>query len=217
MIAMIKGVIFDWDGTIVENTDLWYVSLNKTLEEFGMQAISLDKFTTPIGHMTAQKLSALFGVPEGKRIEMIDSWVNNYEELREHVKVVTGIKDFIAKLKKDGYKIGVVTGGGKERVRREIKEFKMNDFFSAIITRDEAVHDKPDPAGLKLAAGKLNLNPEECVYIGDMDVDIMAAKNCGMFSVAVSWGSHDMDELRMLNPHHVVNDLNELYEAIKKL
>ncbi len=214
---MVKGVIFDWDGTIVENTNLWFLAINKAREELGFPQISFERFTTPVGSAANQDSTGLSDIPQPMITQAVQSWVYNYEEMREGARVVTGVKDLIMKLKKEGYKIGVVTGGHRDRVIKEMKNFKLDKFIDVVITRDEAIHDKPNPAGLKLATEKMKLSPGECVYIGDMDVDVIAAKNCDMFSISVNWGSHDIEELTKLNPHHAASDSNELYKAIKKL
>lgn len=211
---MVKGVIFDWDGTVVQNTDLWHTAFNMTLNDLGFPPITLEQFSKLIDR---EKVERTFGITEAEMMKGFDVWVANYEKLRKNAKLVSGIDGLIKKLKEENYKTAVVTGGGKDRVMREVKEFKLGKFFDVVVTHDDAIYEKPHPNGLKLALGGLKLKPEECVYIGDMNVDVLAAKNCGMASIAVSWGSHDIEELKKTNPHHTANDLSELYDVIKQL
>jgi phosphoglycolate phosphatase-like HAD superfamily hydrolase len=63
---------------------------------------------------------------------------------------------------------------------------------------------------------KLGIEPKNCIYVGDMDGDIIAAKKAGMVSVAVSWGCLNGSELKKINPDCVVKSLDELEEIITK-
>ncbi|MFT5411109.1 MAG: phosphoglycolate phosphatase, partial [Verrucomicrobiales bacterium] len=72
---------------------------------------------------------------------------------------------------------------------------------------------KPDPAGAIEAAGLLGVEPADCLYIGDSDVDMLTAKAAGMAAIGVSWGFRSVDELRAAGALQVIESPAELLSA----
>ncbi len=214
---MVKVILFDWDGTIVDNSKQWFNSFNKMRNELGLNDASFDDFMETAPHFFRKK--SLDGIE--LRSDMMkrasEIWLKNYEKISNDMQLHNGIKEFLKRLRNEGYKIGVVTGGDGRRIKKEVERFELSENFSVIITRDDNVEEKPDPGKLLTACEKLGIKPHECVYIGDMDIDILAAKNCGMKAIAVTWGTHNEDLFKNVKAEHIANSFDQLYEKIKFL
>src|SRR5580692_12913277 len=74
------------------------------------------------------------------------------------------------------FELGIVTSGNRARVRRQLREFGLADYFSACVCNEDAAKKKPNPAPLQLALKRLGLAPEQCVYVGDTAEDIEMAR-----------------------------------------
>jgi len=93
-------------------------------------------------------------------------------------------------------------------------------FFSGLLDfalgESETVRRKPDPSGLLKAAERLGFKVEDCLYVGDSEVDVQTAKNAGMDCVAVSWGFRDRVELVDADAQIIADSVEELEQIICK-
>jgi len=108
------------------------------------------------------------------------------------------------------YRLGIVTG----RIRTSVYEFpplaKMKDHFSVVISYEDTTNHKPHPEPLLCAADSLEINPSECLYIGDTEIDIAAAKAASMKNILFSSNESDTADAQ-------TTSFSELPEIIAKL
>lgn len=210
---MIKGILLDLDGTLLDNNKIIYEVYMNIFKEKGIPLINFNEFreayTTDFW-----KFLKRFNLYD-KSINVI--WLNNYDKFRDKISPFPGALEFLNKIREDGFKIGLVTGGSKSRVIKDLRKRDLHRHFDIIITGDDTDKIKPDPTCLKIAIEKLGLSANEVVYIGDMDGDILAAKKLGIKALGVSWGIHGTEILQKFEPYKIVNSFDELYQTIKKM
>lgn len=208
----IKAIIFDWDGTLNNSNKAIYKSYAECVKRLKLPKLSLSKFRK-LYESDYKRFEVKIGLTPDKR-EIIDKiWFEVYE--KQKINLFPGVKRFLKKIK-NYYPIGLVTGGSSRRVKKEFHKHGLNNIFDIVITGDDTRKKKPDPESLKLCAKKLDVQPKNCMYIGDMDGDIMAAKKAGMISVAVDWGYLHGAFLKKFNPDYMVKSLDELHDIIIK-
>ena len=206
----IKAVIFDWDGTLNNSNRAIYKSYAECLRRLKLPKLSLLKFRK-IYESDYRKFEVKMGITLDKR-ELSDKiWMKTYRKQKSNL--LPGVEKFLKKIKKK-YLLGLVTGGSSERVKEELHKYGLNNIFDVVITSDDIRKKKPNPESLKICAKKMNVRAGNCVYIGDMDGDILAAKKAGMISVAVDWGYLHGSFLKKFKPDHIVKSLDELYAII---
>lgn len=208
----IKAVIFDWDGTL--NDSLWaiYKTYFICIKKMKLPELSLSKFKK-LYESDYRKFELKIGVTSDKR-EMFDKlWVEVYK--KQKAKLFPGVKKFLIKIKY-GHLLGLVTGGSSGRLKEELRDYGLNGIFDVIITSEDCYKKKPDPEPLRICAKKLDIQPKDCLYVGDMNSDIIAAKNAGMISVVVNWGYLNDSELHKFSPDIIVKSLDELEDIIAK-
>ena len=105
----------------------------------------------------------------------------------EDIPLVKGIDNVIRKLHCH-FKLGIVTQNGLEVVSKKLREHHLEDYFSSIITIEKGFKIKPDPEGLLYCLNKLEVKPEEAVYIGDFPSDVKTAKAAGTHSISYLGG-----------------------------
>jgi phosphoglycolate phosphatase/pyrophosphatase PpaX len=209
----IKAVIFDWDGTLNNSLEAIYKSYSECLKKLKLPKLSLSKYRK-LYESDYRKFELKIGITPDKREISDKIWVETYKKQR--VNLLPDVKEFLMKIKSN-FLLGLVTGGSSERINEELHEYGLDNIFDVVITGDDTNKKKPDPEPLKICAEKLCVQPKNCIYIGDMDADIMATKKINMDSIAVTWGYHDVSVLEKAKPKFIVKKFNELFNTIKNL
>ena len=107
-------------------------------------------------------------------------------------------------------RMGVVTAKLHELAWRGLELTGLDGYMSCLVGPDDCPKAKPDPAPVLLGCELLGLEPCECLYVGDSEVDVETAANCGMDCVCVSWGFRPADFLRSLGPLAVIDRPEDL-------
>jgi pyrophosphatase PpaX len=137
------------------------------------------------------------------------------EPLHETLECCLGMEDVLARLKEEGRRLGIVTAKRRVTVDLAFAKLPIGHFFDVVVGGDETERHKPDPAPLLLAAERLGVDPDDCVYVGDSPFDIRSAKAAGMHAVAVTWGRiHDRARLAPEQPDAIVDTAEELLGAV---
>ena len=128
---------------------------------------------------------------------------------------MAAILDVLNNLKKLGYKTAIVSNKHQEGVSSLGKRF-FNNNIDVLIGSLETIKLKPHPDMLLLACDKLSLKVDECIFVGDSDVDMITANNANMKVVGVTWGFRDEKVLKENNATYIINTPNELLDLIKE-
>lgn len=194
----IQAVIFDMDGTMVDNNEFhirgWQEFYKKrgkilTREEF------MDKF---IGRSNKQLVPMVIG--KDLTEEEIEKYGEEKEKLyRElyaaHVRPIAGLHDFLAFLSKKRIKVAVTTGSPPKNRDLVLKELKLENSFDVIVGGEDIQRGKPEPDAFLATAEKLQVQPENCIVFEDAVAGITAARRAGMKVVALTT-SHKAEELK---------------------
>jgi len=209
-----ETVIFDLDGTLADTLPLIYEAFNAALQP-----------TTGRRYGDAE-IRALFGPPDNYIIRALVSateydaaflrYVKKYE--REHQRLVSafhGIDDVIHAAADAGIELGVVTGKSRQTALFTLDALGMLPVFGAVYAGDDVQRQKPDPE----AVFKILRDPGHSVgapgaFVGDSAADVVAGRAAGLTTIAVTWGSPDHTDLFATDPDVIVNDAQELTEAL---
>jgi epoxide hydrolase-like predicted phosphatase len=101
----------------------------------------------------------------------------------EMIKEIGNVLSLVKKLKEEGYKLGIISNNTKEWFEYEIKEFKLDEIFDSVALSCDAQVSKPNERLYKSCIEKINLKPEECVYIDDKDKNLKPAEKLGMRTI----------------------------------
>lgn len=186
---MIKAIIFDLDGVLVDATNWHYEALNDALKLFGYEINLEEHSTTYNGLPTAEKLKMLStqkGLPLGlhETIRVLKRKFTDDRVLQlcrpSHEKQI-----LLANLKRKGYKLVCCSNAQKYSVINMLKCTQIDNFFDYIIGNDEGFKPKPAP-DIYLAAFKIiKVKPHEAVVVEDAAHGIEAAKSSGAKVIAV--------------------------------
>ncbi len=176
-----QAILFDLDGTLVETISLYKKAVIGSFAKYDMQ-IDEDLFTAfYVMHKHMKEMLAYFGKTEEEipniRKDRDDLYV---ELLSKEAEWLPGAREAFA-FAKTKAPLAIVTGSWKRYVEALDKKMNIREFTDIWITADD-IHDcmKPDPEGLLMAAKALNVEPKDCIYIGDQAFDMEASKRAGM-------------------------------------
>jgi HAD superfamily hydrolase (TIGR01509 family) len=113
--------------------------------------------------------------------------------------------------------LGLVTSGDRDRVTRQLREFRLTRAFAARVCSGDTPEKKPHPAPLRLALQQLRLKPSACVYVGDSPEDLEMAKRAGVRAIAVLGPFPTEKRLRAARPDFLLESIRELPETLKRL
>lgn len=192
----IKAVIFDLDGTLLYTLEDLKNSANYALKKHGMDTCSLHEIQYRVGN-GVQKLMERC-VPDG---------LNNPEfqevfaDFKEHYKVhcndnsgpYEGIPELLIKLKNSGYKLAIVSNKFMDATK-ELADLYFKDTIDVAIGETKDIRKKPAPDTVIEAMRILGVTADDCIYVGDSDVDINTAKNSKMPCISVAWGFRTRQE-----------------------
>ncbi|MDO5038016.1 MAG: HAD family hydrolase [Tissierellia bacterium] len=189
---MIKAVIFDLDGTLVDSKPVNFLTFNRTLEAFGLSRI--DEKTHSLAFcMPARASLAHFGIREEDLDGALDFWMGLLQEHASMSQLFPGIEALIGVLRERGYGLGVITSRRKKSVLRDLKRFGLIDLFDPIVSVDDVKAPKPHRDSLDVYLERAQLKEEEVIYLGDSHSDSDFALEGGIPFALALWGTLDPD------------------------
>ncbi|MCY1636606.1 HAD family hydrolase [Marinifilum sp. D737] len=196
---MIKGVIFDLDGTLANSIEDIADSMNQVLEENNFPTHDYATYKTFVGRgiRTLVEKSLPLENRDAKEIEKnFDRMMQVYDEnCIVKTCLYPGIKDLLNTLSERGIKISVFSNKANELTQKVVKVLLADWKLEYVLGAGGDIPRKPDPKGAILISEKMGIDPSELMYIGDSGVDMATAQNSGMHAVGVLWGFRDMEEL----------------------
>ena len=208
---VIRAVIFDLDGTLIDTTHEIQYIFNQLLESYSLPKRSLDFFKKNIGNGVEDLLQkSLPGDYSDDISPMLEKVKVIYaENLNKKSRPFEGITKILDLLKKNGIKIGIITNKMHHLAIRCVDKFFPTH---PIITIGAGyLHPrKPCPDSALVLAGEFKTKPSEMLFIGDSSVDIKTAKNAGMVPIGVEWGNGATKELLDAGAQEVFNKPHNL-------
>ena len=189
--------VFDLDGTLLSTLDDLAASCNYALRTNGMEEHSVDDVRRFVGNGVRKLMER--AIPQGDSNPLFDK---TYADFRKHymehnldtTKPYPGIMDLLSRLKERNKKVAVVSNKFYAATQALVAHF-FGDYITVAIGEREGIRKKPAPDTVIEAMRQLGTGKEGTVYIGDSDVDVMTARNCGIPCISVLWGFRDRDFL----------------------
>lgn len=204
---MIKAIIFDLDGTLLDTLEDLTDSVNYVLWKHGMPERTLDEIRSFIGNGVPTLIAR--SVPADTDPATVKICVSEMMEYyKDHAEIKTkpydGIMELLDELKKRSLQVAVVTNKAEEAAKILCKA-KFGNVLDLVIGDNGIDRLKPAPDNVFRALKELNLEKDEVLYVGDSDVDMITATNAGLESVGVTWGFRDENVLRNCGAKNIIH------------
>ena len=188
--AFPKAVLFDLDGTLLDSAPDMLAVANRMRAERGRGPMPLEELRAHVSKGSRAMLGAAFpDYDNDRRDALVPEFLDLYErELGLHGAPFDGIEPMLAALEAAGRPWGIVTNKPEYLARKLIPLLGWERRCAVLIGGDTLAVRKPDPLPLTTAAQQIGIDPADCVYVGDDERDILAARAAGMASVVALWG-----------------------------
>ena len=187
---MIKAVIFDMDGVLIDAKEWHYEALNRALGLFGYEISRYDHLVTYDGLPTSKKLEMLSmekGMPQ-----RLHKFINELKQQYTIDKIFTDCHPMfhheyaLSKLKSEGYSIAVASNSIRKTVELMMEKSNLLPYLDFFLSNQDVRRAKPDPEIYNVAIGRLGLAPDECLVVEDNKNGIQAGKSAGAHVMEVN-------------------------------
>ncbi|HEY8353446.1 MAG TPA: HAD-IA family hydrolase [Methylophilaceae bacterium] len=203
-------IVFDWDGTLADSTQMIVECMRAASAEAGLPVPEPSAASHIIGLGLAEAVHALFGELEPVRYQqLVARYRYHYHARDEDTPLFEGVMDSVRYLSDAGYMLAVATGKGRNGLNRSLEKTGLAAFMHATRCVDECF-SKPHPQMLHELMDELFTIPERTLMIGDTSHDLLMARNAGVDSLAVTYGAHPVEELKRHGPLACFDRFSEL-------
>ena len=207
---MLKNIIFDFDGVIINSHDVQVKALTGAFKEIcGNGMPPYDDFFK----LSGDSLKNIF-VQLRLPLEMIPIYQKISRENIDMIKIHEGMIELLQKLNEIGCHCALCTGKDRSRTIEILEHFAIKHLFKIIVCSDDVLNPKPHPESLFVIMNKLSALPKNTVMIGDGINDILAAKNAQITPIAVTWGDVKKEEFNKYDRIFLVDSIKELIKLL---
>lgn len=194
---MIRGVIFDLDGTLLDSLRDMAAAANHTLERFGLPTHSVEAYRDFIGYGAKELMLRAAPDTPTPINTLLDAYKTRYSQhLTGHSSLYDGIDALLHDLEARSIQKAILSNKPHAMTLQCHAHYLDAWTFDAVYGHRDDAPRKPDPAGALEIAGIMQLDPAEILFVGDTRIDMLTARHAGMTAVGVSWGFRDVEELR---------------------
>src|SRR5690242_4669336 len=210
--ACLEGVLFDWDGTLI---DSYHADTSAYLAMFREMGIAwgiaeLERHYSPNWYQVYRAAK----LPRKLWDEADRVWRAHYAKHRPQL--IVGARRVLEAVGRRHH-LGLVTSGDGDRVLRQLREFRLTRLFSARVCSGDTLKKKPHPAPLRLALQQMKLPAACCVYVGDAPQDVEMARRAGVRAIGVLGPFPTEKRLRAARPEFLIESLEELPDVLSRL
>lgn len=213
---MVKLCVFDLDGTLVNTLQDLTDSLNFALLECGFPTLSEERVAAIVGHSVHYMCEHAVPPEHIDQTErLLAAFMARYKEHSlDRSRPYDGMLEAASRIKEAGATLAIVSNKPHADTVKIVARFFPGDMFSLVLGRTEKFAIKPAPDSLRFVMDFFGVTPEESVYVGDSDVDVLFAHNAGMRCVSVNWGFRSEQEIRAAGATCITGDPAKVPELV---
>jgi HAD superfamily hydrolase (TIGR01509 family) len=207
---MIKGIVFDFDGTIVDSMHMVFNALNDALKKKSLPTIEIELFGRLAGLPLIDIISTKTQISGSVSKEVEKDVFESYASFcRSSCQLLPHVESTLMTLKSKQIKIGLLTTTPSLPLKAVMNKFSLNEYFDIMLAKEDA-KNKPNPEGLNKIITQFGLKKDECLYIGDSPIDILTGKAAGIKTIAVTTGIATIKQLKKAKPDAIIPNLEKL-------
>ncbi len=219
----IKLIAFDLDGTLIDSVPDLAMAADQTVQALGYPAVSEDEVRTYVGNgadlLIARALSRSFDVDPNLDPELLKRARVMFDDFYErsghkHSNLYPNVRETLQQLKESGCILAIVTNKPAKFVPEIMAKQQLSEYFSDMIGGETFPQRKPNPVALNWLLDKYQLTAADMLMVGDSKNDILAAKNAGCASFALTYGYNHGEPISASNPDYVADNISELLDIV---
>ena len=185
------AVLFDLDGSLIDTAPDLAAALNEVLDQDGLPAMPYEQIRAYVSTGAVGLIKLAYGLEPGsadydkRRQRFLDAYRAG---VADRSRLFEGIERVLRTIEQSDRQWGIVTNKPEWLTKPLLDALALAHRSGCVIAGDSASHPKPHPAPLLMAAERLDLDPYQCLYIGDAERDVVAARAAGMRVVVANYG-----------------------------
>ncbi len=214
-----KVIIFDLDGTLIDSSPDLAIAINYMLKRLHRPTFDSDTIHYWVGNgaliLVKRALSGEMEINKSLDKKFVDKALKIFLDFYSKnlaIKTVTypNVYSTLQSLKRDGYRLAIVTNKPSAFVEPILKAFKLLEFFELVLGGDSLKEKKPNPMPLLHVCKTLNVTVEESIMVGDSKNDILASNACGMDSIGLTYGYNYGENIKKYKPNFVFDNFEDI-------
>jgi pyrophosphatase PpaX len=209
---VLHGVLFDWDGTLLDSYHADSQAFLAMFREMGVNwgVAELEQHYSPDWYAVYRAAK----IPKERWDEADKVWRTYYG--KHPSKLMAATRKVLAQLRR-GHTLGLVSSGDRDRVSQQLREFRLTRVFRTRVLGGDTEEKKPHPAPLLKALVEMKAEARHCVYVGDTAEDVEMARAAGVRAIAVLGPFPTEKRLRAVRPEILLERLEDLPGALRQL
>ena len=214
-----KACIFDLDGTLTDTLESLAFSVKETLKEMGLPQITTDECRSFVGNGARYLMERSLEAAGDRELSRIEEGMEVYGRIFDEnctylVTPYEGITGTLMQMKDKGIKLAVLSNKPHQQTKKVVERIFGEDVFDCVQGQKEGIARKPDPDGIYRLLEEMQAGREECLYVGDSEVDVETGRNAGVRMVGVSWGFRSREVLRAAGAGTIIDSPEELMQFV---
>ncbi len=192
----IDCILFDLDGTLVDSAPDLLAAVNRVLADAGREPLPLSTLRPVVSKGSRAMLATAFPELDAQaREQLVPPFLAYYgAAIAEHGHAFDGIEGLLSRIERASLRWGIVTNKPEKLAHDVVRAMGWSERCAVLVGGDTLAQRKPDPAPLLHACAQVGVTADHCVYVGDDERDIQAARAAGMRSVVALWGYREAHE-----------------------
>ena len=212
----VNAVLFDLDGTLIDSEYFYFSNWAPILEnDYGLK-IDFDEWISNFAGHTLSRNVQMLNNDYKLNVDEEDMWFatrSRYAKANmKNIRLMPHAKEILDAVKDSGKELGLVTSSFQSTVETVLGEHKLLKYFKFFVTRELVENPKPNPEPYLLAVNKLMIPKEEIVVVEDTSTGCTAAKEAGLYCIAVT--KQEVEKKRLTHADQVLNDLAEVKKSL---
>lgn len=217
--SSLRAILFDIDGTLIDTVDLIVKALDYTYRKH--LGVALPR----------EEIRRLIGLPLKVQMRYLDDRVVGnaphdlmeademayYQAHRDQERVIPEAVQAVQTAYRKGYAVALVTSKNREELRISLPKLAVDAYVDTVVTADDTERHKPAPEPVLKALERLQVAPEQAIYIGDTVFDMSCGRAAGVSVGAVAWGAHLPEDLQAAQPDYYFETPADLLNWVKQL
>ncbi|WJE54764.1 HAD family hydrolase [Bacillus cereus] len=209
---MLKYIVFDFDGTLVDSQDIFVPIYNQLAENHGYKTIR-EEDIEPLRKLSISERCKQLHVPLYKLPILAVEFYKLYQPAIKDLVLFHGMKEVLDELHGKGYEIAIISSNSEEHIKVFLHNNQIEDIQDVFCSKNLFGKDKIIKKFLKAK----KITEKDMVYVGDEQRDIVACKKVGVNVIWVEWGYDVMETVKEDSPNYMVNTPNEILHIVESI
>ncbi|MFC5451240.1 HAD family hydrolase [Paenibacillus aestuarii] len=208
-------ILFDFDGTLADTLPASFEAFRTVFKKYDGQDVTNEQLVSMFGP-TEDEIITINFAQQAAVAEAIREYYVLYEKAHASMHEINPIQELLILLKEAGKHIAVITGKSRKAFDISSEALQLSQYFDFVVTGDDVEKPKPDPEGIFKAMEFFAAAPDEAVFLGDSNADILAGKAAGVQTYAVQWLSTYQSVKYDVEPDAIFKNIAEFASLFKR-